>query len=345
MRSSAKALAEFNGAMASAVERSLPLEIALDLLADQASGRRMKEALSAAAGRVREGMPLPEALGRNPDLFPADYCARIKAGLEAGVLAEILRSCQAEAEFRDRMGRQIRKVLSYFAVTGAFCIIAVLSYGSIAGSYFDVLEGNLRIPLPRVTRSVAWLVRHPAASALLSVLPMLLAAGILQAFRKSVLGGRFAYLLPVWGPLQKSRDLAVFVSTLALSLRAGMSLPAALTSAAEALRNRHARSQIERVRLRLAEGESLSSALYYVAFFPKTLAWAVSLGEERNELPGTLERFARLYAADQERHFEIAYQLLTPLGYLVLGNGVLWGAFAVVLPIAMTFDILGGRKR
>ena len=123
---------------------------------------------------------------------------------------------------------------------------------------------------------------------------------------------------------------------------AGAALPDALRPAAAGLSNRHARATVETTLAKVEAGETLSSALYYQAFFPKTLAWGVSLGEKRGDLPAVLGMFGRIYRSNLGRDYEMVHTILTPLGIVVLGELVLFFAMALFLPIIKIQQHLGG---
>jgi type II secretory pathway component PulF len=145
--------------------------------------------------------------------------------------------------------------------------------------------------------------------------------------------GWIGYVIPVWGPVQKSRDLALFCCAMGLRLRSGAALPDALRAGRDSVYNRRFRRLGEQVLRRVEEGESLSTALYYLKFFPKTMAWGISLGEENGELPRAFDTFAELYTAQMERSFEMVFQVLTPLGILAIGNLALVSAMMVIAPL------------
>ena len=121
---------------------------------------------------------------------------------------------------------------------------------------------------------------------------------------------------------------------MAIRLGAGSPLPEALADAGRSVRNAHARRRIEDLSRRVREGEGLSSALFYDTFFPRTLAWAVSMGEARGEVADIFDTFARLYAAELDRTFGLVLQILTPLGLLALGNVALFAGVLVLAPFS-----------
>src|SRR5262245_53057016 len=124
---SAAEFAEFNGLLASVVERGLGVEVAVDLLAGQSSRRRLREALARLSTALKDGASLPAALETAPDLFPADYRAFVKAGSEAGRLAEVLRSTEDFHAMRASLARQTLRLAAYVGA-GLLVFTIVMSF-------------------------------------------------------------------------------------------------------------------------------------------------------------------------------------------------------------------------
>lgn len=327
--------AEFNGLLASAVERGQALDPALELLATQASSPRVRTALQAVRDAMREGASLPEAIRRS-GLFPPEYAAVVEAGLGADRLAPVLRHAETHHALRARIRSRFRRFALYLSIA------LVLAVGMLSGTgYFSrqvhaswnhLDAEDVGFPLRSKTLGF-WLLRNHWIVAAGLGAALLLGAGAAWVAVRWLSRRRAGYWIPAWGRLLKSRDLALFCSVTGLRLEAGRPLPEALGAAADSVPNLRARRLIAAVRDRVAEGGTLSDALFYRRFFPRTLAWAVSLGERRSDLPEVLRTFARIYEAGLERNFEILFMLLSPLGVVVLGNLVLLSLVGVLFPL------------
>jgi type II secretory pathway component PulF len=329
-RLAAQDFAQFNGLLASAVERGVPLNAAVELLAAQARGGALRAALGSTASALREGVPLPEALARSPELFPPSYTALVDAGLRGNRLAQVLRQAETNDALRARVSRRMTELLAYLCL-GAVIMTLVVGVLAFLGHNLSS-EVRTALMVTDVPGFFEWVERFwwvvPSTFVVILVLG---AVTFLGVFRARIFS-RALFWVPVWGRLVKSRDLALFSTTMAVRLGAGATLPEALASAEASAGNRHSRRRVAAVRRRIEEGESLSSALFYESFFPRMLAWAVSMGEARGEVPDTFDTFARLYAAELDRNFGLVLQILTPLGLLALGNVALFTAMLVLSP-------------
>jgi type IV pilus assembly protein PilC len=333
LRPSARDFAEFNGLLRSVVEKGLPLPPAMHLIAGIVRHQALRQALNGAASALEEGASLHDALSKHPDVFPAEYCALLRSGVESGRLAEALGTAQTHQALRVRLESKLRRLFLY--ILGAVIVgEVVLGITLIVGRHMEYLFEQLEIrQLPELTMLFVG-AGHSGWGILLGwpvfFLLMVLAWKGIQRYARL---GWVGYCLPVWGPVQKSTDLAKFCCALGLRLRSGAPLVEALRSGRDAVANRRFRRFADQVIGRVDEGQPLSSALYYHRFFPKTLAWGISLGEENGELVRCVDAFTALYTAQMERRYESLYEILPPLGILIVGNLAFLCALSMFLPI------------
>ncbi len=338
MRASAREFAEFNGLLGSVVEKGLPLPPALRLMAGIVRGGCLREGLNDVARDLDEGMSLPDALAKHPESFAPEYCGLVRAGVDSGRLPEVLRTAQVHHSLRARLGVRLGRLLLYVlsgAAIGELVVLVALMLGRYTIEFNNQMMQQTQMQMtqkPGIMAFVEFVMG--SGSSVLLLWPGLIGVcwfgyWITQRYaRFSWIG----YSLPVWGRIQKSRDLALFCCALGLRLRAGASTVDALRSGRDAVVNRRFRALADELIRRTGEGESLSSALFYTSFFPRTLAWGLSLGEENGEVPRTIDTFAELYTAEMERNFELLTELLTPLGILAVGNIALLSALLILAP-------------
>lgn len=331
-------LADFNGLLASAVERGQALEPTLELLAAQASSARVRSALDDVRRAMSEGASLPEAIRRN-GLFPPEYAAVVEAGLGAGRLAAVLRQAETYHALRARMLSRFRRLALYLSIALVLAAGMLGATAYLGRQIYPSWDPHVLSDFGFRRRSAhlgMWLLRNHWVVAAGLGAALLIGAGGTWAAVRWLSRRRAGYWIPAWGRLLKSRDLALFCSVTGLRLEAGLPLPEALGAAAESVPNLRARRLIGAVRDRVAEGESLSDALFYRRYFPRTLAWAVSLGERRSDVPEVLRTFARVYETGLERNFEVLFMLLSPLGVVLLGNIVLLSLIGVLFPLFLS---------
>jgi general secretion pathway protein F len=327
---SSSEFAEFNALLASAVERGLPLEPALGLLAAQARFTRVRRSLETLHQAIREGRPLPAALRSTPGFSPED-AALVEAGVAAGRLAEVLRGAASYHALVAGVRQKFRRFLAYLAI-GLLLSCAVCAVGAFLG--FRVESMQPYISGIGTEAPIFWkMAQRPLLVVGLACGTLVVLSGLAFGLAAWMSRRRPGYWIPLWGRLLRARDLALSCSVLGLRLQAGTPAPAALRSAAAAVPNRYARRRLEEAARRVEEGGSLSDALFYLRWFPRSLAWGVSLGERRGELPAVVATFARIYGAETERAFEMLFVLLAPMGIIALGNVAFLAALLILVPI------------
>lgn len=337
----------FNRLLGSAVERGIPLDAAVRLAAPGISDPPGRAALEQVAADLREGLSLPEALARQPDLFPPGYLDVVKAGTTAGRLPDMLRRVDRHERGREALRRNLMWLGMYVGGGAVLCGLVFLALIPALRALLPLTQsvdligyGPPRIPwYTRVFLAVSdhWSVLMTTVIAAVLVLATV-GRGFLRAFNRS----GAVYLLPVWGPLRKARDLGLVTATLGFRLSAGTPLPDALAAAAEAVDNRRLRERLGDLKDLTAQGLPLTAAFEGDSFFPRALVVATASGERRGDPSETLHLFAELCAGETERRYQAVLALTTPIGILLLANGVVvlvW--VAVLAPLAAVVESMG----
>ncbi|MHC4606249.1 MAG: type II secretion system F family protein, partial [Planctomycetota bacterium] len=246
-RPSAHEFSEFCGLLASAVERSVPLERAVGIIGAQLPSASFRAAVADVAGALEEGTPLADALGRRPKSFPPEFCAQVGAGQESGRLAEILRHAQAYHSLRSRLARGVRRLAVY---VGVILLLCVASFGVVVAfaRQFSEMFQQISVPIPGPTMIVMQIARIPLVFPLVILFVVVLGFFGWIAMRFMVSMSSLGYLVPAWGRLQRSRDMGLFCTVMSLGLEAGRPLADCLEAAAKSIPNRYARHVIGRVR-------------------------------------------------------------------------------------------------
>ncbi len=324
---------EFNRLLASAIERGVPVGDALVETAEQVDCALLSRGAAQAAVLARDGRPLHEAMEASPSAFPPEYCALVAAGVKGGKLAPMLQMVAAERALRARLGRGLRRILLYLIVGVVVAAGTLAALSVTAPSMRAFFEQMHMRDLPLLTEWALGLTEGSVGNAVVPIALVVLAAGLGWGAVYGIVRTPLVFWVPLLGRVQRARELTLSCSVLALQLGAGTVLPEAIAATARAARNSSFRGALRRLGERVAEGASLSEALFYDDLFPRTLAWAVSLGEQRSDVPGVLKTFGELYGTELERDYETLLVMLTPLSILVLGNIVFFYVMAMMLPL------------
>lgn len=137
----------------------------------------------------------------------------------------------------------------------------------------------------------------------------------------------------------KPENLAFALVQLATLIRAGMPLPQAIASLAGQVPDRALQRGLARVRVRLQEGVSFSTALAETPVFGTLLARLVEAGQSVGTLEVLLEEYARFIERGQEYRNKVAGALMYPAVIMTAALGLVAFVLTNVTPtLARIYD-------
>jgi general secretion pathway protein F len=143
----------------------------------------------------------------------------------------------------------------------------------------------------------------------------------------------FVLRLPIVGPLVRMLAVSRFARTLATLLRSGVPLLKAMEIVKNVLDNGKLEKVIETAAGSIREGESIAGPLKRSGDFPPIVTHMIAVGERSGQLEQMLENVARAYDTQVETRVQALTSLLEPLMIVVMGGGVGFIAFAILMPL------------
>jgi len=333
----AQDLALLTRQLATLVRAALPLDEALQAVAEQSEKPAVQRILRAVRARVVEGEPLATALAEHPKVFATIYRSTVAAGEQAGKLDIVLERLADYTESRDVMRQRVLGALLYPMVLTVMSLIIVaglLTY--VVPKVVEVFEAGNNT-LPWLTRALLWLsdsLRDYGGLLLAS----LLIAGLVgwRALKQPATRLRFDALLlrmPLIGRILRGLETARFTRTFSILTGSAVPVLEGLHIAAGVIANRPMRQAVEHAAEKVREGAAIGRALAASKLFPPMMVHLISSGESSGRLEDMLERAA----ANQERELDSILTalvgLLGPLLIIAMGVFVLLIVFAMLLPI------------
>lgn len=323
--------------LATLLESGLTIEQALNASIQEAAVPVVREVLTGVKTEITSGLSLAAALGAYDRSFPDYYRALVHGGEESGALSTVLQHLADYLDARQALKQKTGLALLYPALV---TIVAVLIVGGllvyVVPQVVQVFQHSKQ-ELPWLTRALI------AVSDFLRGSWLYLAAAVLGglgaarlALRRDAPRRRWHALLlrcPGLGPLVSGVNVSRFASTLAILVRGGVPLLAALASASRVVTNTVFQAAVEQAIGRVREGASLARALEETRAFPPLLIHLVANGEASGKLEQMLERAAFLETQALERRLAVFLTLLEPAMILVMGGIVLLIVLAILLPI------------
>ncbi|MDR2001357.1 MAG: type II secretion system inner membrane protein GspF [Zoogloeaceae bacterium] len=333
----AGALAIWTRQLAGLIISGLPLERALNALAEEAETEEQGHLVAALRAEVNAGASFARALATQPREFSPIYTAVIGAGEQSGQLGLVLDRLADDLEQRQALREKLIGAALYPAiVTGIAIIVVAFLVTYVVPQIAAVFVGTKRA-LPLLTTLMLGLSAFVRAYGWALLGAALLAAfGIKLALAREDWRLRFDALwlrLPLLGRLTRGHNATRFAGTLAMLTSAGVPILRALQSAAETLGNHAMRADALDAVVLVREGAPLASALAQKKRFPGLLAMFARLGEQTGELPQMLQRAANQLGAEVQRRALHLATILEPLLIVTMGIIVLLIVLAVLLPI------------
>ncbi len=145
---------------------------------------------------------------------------------------------------------------------------------------------------------------------------------------------------PLFGPIFRMLAVSRFSRTLSTLLKAGVPLLKALEIVRHVLGNHRLSKVVEDAAGAIREGESIAVPLKRSGEFPPIVTHMIAVGEKSGQLETMLENVAKAYDSQVETRVQAMTSVLEPLIIVVMGGGVGFIAFAILMPLIQMNDFV-----
>lgn len=335
----------FNQELATLLKAGMPLVQSLDILRQRVLNPTFKTVLDSVHDRVRSGMSLSDAFGEHGSLFPAVYSASLLAGERSGNLDSVIRRYVA---YDKVIGAVKRRTVSALIYPGILVTMMVVLIGIIVLRVvpaFSEFYANFGHQLPLSTRIVVALSNGVVSNLAFIALAAVGAAVAGVAWSRQP-GARLRldkWVLEI--PWVGETALKFFTSQmarmLATLLGGGIPLVNALEICVRSLSNRHLSREMDRVRVRVQEGQGFAGALRERAVFPDVAVKMVEVGESTGALQEMLNSLAEFYDEEIETEVGRFITLVEPVLLVVMGIIIAIVVLALYMPLFELTSVVG----
>ncbi len=320
------------------VTADLPVDRSLDMLRDQASSSKRRQAIVTMLSDVRAGYGLAKAM-ESEGSFPAWVIGIVRASETGGGLGRAL------TEVADRMSnlaatrRALMSALTYPIAVLIATVIALMLILTLVVPQFKPIFAGSEDKLPTLTQVVLALSDNASNWGIIGLIILLLIIAGSWLFLKSEKGGNIRENKPWLFPGQKLRDqyiAAQFSGLFSTLLLNDVNVVRAFALATDAVPSIRWRNQLRLAGERVREGERLSESLVKAKAFPDTARRLVEVGERSGRLGETCREASKIMSDIASQRIEAMVSLVNPLAIILLGGivallvaGVMLGIFAL----------------
>lgn len=319
--------------LAALLKAGIPLDEALESLAEFDEDPTMRSALKRVRVRLREGANLTAAMVEE-QAFPPMLIRMVQAGEESGQSAEILGKY---AEFLKRDIEHRRALVAALSYPVALVTLSLLLMTGLMYFLTPVLKelySSMDIELPWITSTVITI-----GEALGTVGPFLIPGLILgcylllKVFPRQALD-KIRLNLPLLGSMLRCGLMEQWSRTLGMLHASGVPLVRAMELARESLDNQAVMQELEVAERAVERGDGLAKALSRVAVIPPLLHQFLRTGERTGELEAMLLSASAFYERELTRRRAMLGKFLEPALIIVMGCIVGILVLSVLLPLA-----------
>ena len=337
-------LAIFTRLLASLLRAGIPLVEALDSISQQIPHPRLRGAVSRLKDQVNEGQPFHLALKEYPMIFDVIYVSLCEAGEAGGSLHDILERIAGLMEKRSAIRNKVLTAMFYpmILLVIAVAVMLILCI-KVIPQLMEMFEDQ-QSALPWMTQFTFGLSRFLIDYWVVLGVFFLIGAWVFRRWKKSRTGRKIwdglILKTPVFGPLARAADIALFSQTLSALLKGGVPVLKSMDIVKNVLKNSWLQDAVQNARENIKEGEAVVEPLERSGQFPPVVLQMIRTGEKTGELENMLEQISKTYDRQLEVEVSALTALLGPVMILVMALIIAFILMSALLPMLESFDAL-----
>lgn len=329
-------LANFTRQLATMLNSGLTLVDTLVILEKQ-NTRSLGSAISKMKSEIESGKSFSDALKTHPKIFDNVYVSLVQAGEAAGVLDKVLdklaETLEKKREFESKIkGALLYPVLILFGMIVVMLVMMLYIIPQLAELYKDFDS-----ELPAITQVLIkisdlfvnfwWIIAGIIGIIVISWKPIQKNSNIRRKLEQLLLS------TPIFGPLWEQIMMATFSRTLALLIESGVPIVQSLKLCSHITPSILYETAIIKSSKLIEKGYSLAQACTLQSQFPPIMIQMMSVGEETGEVEKLLDKLSSYFQMESEQKVKNLTTAIEPLVLILLGIGIGFLVFAIVMPI------------
>ncbi|MDD5225998.1 MAG: type II secretion system F family protein [Candidatus Omnitrophica bacterium] len=309
----------------------------LEVIGEQDRNPVLKKIVEGLIQSIRGGASIADSLQRTPKIFNELYVNMIRAGEVSGRLEQILERLIFIGEAEEKLRMRVKSALRYPTLVLSALVIAFLVITNFIIPKFAALFAKSGVELPLPTRILLGIhdafSRYGWLTAIVAIVSGIFLVRFLKTPAGKLLKDRLMLKVPVFGPLVLKADMSRFARIMALLIQSGIPALRALEIAAGSADNKVVAGAIDKIRVSVTEGTSMTQPMKESGIFPPSVIRMVRVGEETGKIDELLLKVSEYYDMQVEYTVTNLMVLIEPMLIVVLGGMVFVLALGMFLPM------------
>lgn len=338
-RVSRQDIALFTRRLADLSGAGLPLDRAVQVVAEQSESEFLSHIAEKALEEVRGGLPVSQALAKFPKQFPQVYTQTLAAGEASGQFSEVAGRLADFQENEVARRSQITSALIYpaillFTAVGVVIFLLTFVVPKLAGVFTDLrASGDLPGSTMLLLATTDFLTGQwiPIVGSLIG--GFLLYRGWTATGPGALWRDATLMRVPLLGPIIQKAVISRYARVLGTLVYGGVPILEAIELSGLACGNKVFERTSHQVEQDVREGRPIAEAMRDAGAFPPVLTHMVAIGEETGDLPKMLGRVSDSLDFEVDTGLRRLTALVEPIIVLSMGGFVGFVVLSILLPI------------
>ncbi len=309
----------------------------LEVIGEQDRNPVLKKIVEGLIQSIRGGASISDSFQRYPKIFNDLYVNMIRAGEVSGRLEQILERLIFIGEAEEKLQMRVKSALRYPTLVLSALVIAFLVITNFIIPRFAALFAKSGVELPLPTRILLGIhdafSRYGWLTAIVAIVLGIFLVRFLKTPAGKLLKDRMMLKVPVFGPLILKADMSRFARIMALLMQSGIPALRALEIAEGSADNKVVAGAIDKIRVSVTEGTSMTQPMKESGIFPPSVVRMVRVGEETGKIDELLLKVSEYYDMQVEYTVTNLMVLIEPMLIVLLGGMVFVLALGMFLPM------------
>lgn len=319
------------------LESGLPIAQALTIIASQTKKQGFKKVINEIIEDIESGISFSTAIANHPNIFSKFEIAIVRAGEASGkttnVLGELARSVESDTQFSGK----VKSAMMYPAfILLAMVVVVYIMMTRVLPSLTSVFnESGVELPWStKLLMAISYGMIHYGW--LILIILIAICVGIKLYFGSpegALVYSRMNLNIPLFGTLNQKIYMSRFARTLAMLSDSGVPIVESIEIVAAVMANKIYSKSLVKCARDIERGIPLSVPISKNPYFPQIVSQMILVGEQTGKIDEVLYKLSDYFEGEVDTELKGLVSLVEPAMLILVGLGVAFIVFAVLLPI------------